>query len=78
MNCNIQGGHIHLYINDKEFKAYKEGEFRENNNMFWTSEAIKLTDEVITISDFNLLRIDDNLKALEMVTKTIYLILNTR
>lgn len=68
MNCNIEEKHVHKYVSEEGFEMYKEGEYKENADMFWTKETKVLNEKLKTLSDFDLIKIEDNLKALENAT----------
>lgn len=69
MNCAIKKEHLHKYVSEEGFVTYKEGELLENSEMFWTPETIETNEELVLMSKFDLLKIDDNIDALETATK---------
>ncbi len=69
MDCDIEDVHIHKYVSEEGFESYKEGEYEKNSDMYWTEENVTLNKQLELISDFDLIRIDDNLEALENATR---------
>lgn len=69
MDCEIEEEHMHKYVSDEGFETYKEGEWGKNADMYWTEEYVPYNEKLETISDFDLIKIDDNLEALENATK---------
>lgn len=69
VECNIEDNHIHKYVSEEGFETYKEGEYDENNGMFRTEETTVPNENLKTLSNFDLIKIADNLKALETATK---------
>lgn len=69
VECDIEDEHIHKYVSEEGFETYKEGEYDENNGMFRTEETTVPNENLKTLSDFDLIKIKDNLNALETATK---------
>lgn len=69
MDCDIEDEHMHKYVSEEGFETYKEGEYEENSGMMWTEETVTPNKQLETISDFDLIRIDENIDALEVATK---------
>lgn len=69
MDCDIEYEHMHKYVSEEGFETYKEGEYEKNSDMFWTEKVIASNEQLEVISDFDLIRIDENVEALEEATK---------
>lgn len=68
-DCNIKEKHLHKYVSEDGFITYKESELLENSDMFWTPEVVETSEERLLMSKLDLLKIDDNMEALEKTTK---------
>lgn len=69
VNCNVKEFHLHKYVSEEGFVTYKEGELLENEGMFWTVETVTPNEELLMMCKYDLLKIDDNVEALENATK---------
>lgn len=69
MDCDIEDEHMHKYVSEEGFETYKEGEYEVNSDMAWTKEVTTPNKQLETMSDFDLIRIDENIEALENATK---------
>lgn len=69
MDCDIDYHHMHKYISEEGFETYKDSEYETNCDMNWTKEITKPNKEQKEMAKFDLLKIEDNKKALEKDTK---------
>lgn len=69
MDCDIDYHHMHKYISEEGFETYKDSEYETDCDMNWTKEIIKPNKEQKEMAKFDLLKIEDNKKALEKDTK---------
>lgn len=69
MDCDIEDEHMHKYVSEEGFETYKEGEYEINSDMKWTEDIVIPNKQLEAISDFDLIRADENLDALENATK---------
>lgn len=65
MDCDIETEHAHKYVSEEGYFMYKDSEYETKDDMTWTDETIALNSEIETLDKFDLLKIDDNLEALE-------------
>ena len=65
MDCDIQYDHAHKYVSDEGFYMYKDSEYETKDGMSWTNNITYLNNEIETLDKFDLLKIDDNIEALE-------------
>ena len=70
MDCDIQYDHAHKYVSDEGFYMYKDSEYETKDGMSWTNNITYLNNEIETLDKFDLLKIDDNIEALEEDTST--------
>ena len=65
MDCDIETEHAHKYVSEEGYFMYKDSEYETKDDMTWTDETIALNSEIETLDKFDLLKIDDNIEALE-------------
>lgn len=69
MECDVEYSHVHKYVNDDGFMTYRDSEYETEGNLFWTNNVEDITDDFKDLDRFNLLKIEDNIIALENSTK---------
>jgi len=69
MDCDIDYPHMHKYISEEGFETFKDSEYETDSDMNWTNEITKPNKEQKEMDQFDLLKIEDNRKALEKDTK---------
>lgn len=65
MDCDIETEHAHKYISEEGYFTYKDSEYEIKDDMSWTDEITDMNSEVEALDKFDLIKIDDNLEALE-------------
>jgi len=70
MDCDIKDEHLHKYISEEGFETYIDSEYEIKNNMSWTKEIASPNKELKVMDEFHLIKIEDNLEALEGSMKT--------
>ncbi len=71
MDCNINGEHIHVYVNDKGIERLIEGEKETISGYTWTEETLPLETEYQIISDNGLCMVDSNMDYIQEVASTL-------
>jgi len=62
VDCNIEGQHVHLYVNEnRNLSRYIESEKQQIDSFYRTEEYLPLTEETSQITKNDLYQIEDNL-----------------
>lgn len=69
MDCDIEAEHAHIYTSDENFLSYGTKEYEHIGDLYWTEEIVPVTDEIEYMEDKDLLKIEENIGALEQDTK---------
>lgn len=69
MDCQVEGEHAHKYVTESGFETYRNSEYEHLGNLTWTDTTTENTDEINALTNFNLIRIDENEKIIEENTK---------
>ena len=70
MDCQVEGEHAHKYVTESGFETYRNSEYEHLGNLTWTDTTKENTDEINALTNFNLIRIDENEKIIEENTKS--------
>ncbi len=60
MDCNVEGEHIHVYMNDRAVRRLIEGEKEVVSGYTWTEETLPLTKEYKIVAENGLCMVESN------------------
>ena len=62
----------YIYTSDENFLSYGTKEYEHIGDLYWTEEIVPVTDEIEYMEDKDLLKIEENIGALEQDTKMTF------
>lgn len=65
MDCNIELDHAHKYETAYGIETYRNSEKEHIGDLYWKEDNVSLTDEINIMTKYNLVRIDENISAID-------------
>jgi hypothetical protein len=65
MDCGIELDHAHKYEDAYGMVTYRNSEKEYIKDFYWSNDIVPLTDEINIMTKYNLVRIDENISAID-------------